>query len=198
MVRKKTYVERYYTGTILSDRIHHSQAGPKSKAGRNDTVYYFPFLFHNFTGYVAAAVFLVIVIRLSGVPFRYMVKGMKAIVFLLLLTMVFNLFLTPGETLVQFWKLTITKEGLRIAIFMAIRLTFLIIGSSLMTLTTTPNNLTDGMEKLMSPLKRVRVPVHEIAMMMSIALRFIPILMEETDKIMKAQIARGRILRVAT
>ncbi|MCI9429647.1 MAG: energy-coupling factor transporter transmembrane protein EcfT [Lachnospiraceae bacterium] len=149
------------------------------------------FLFHNFTGYVAAAVFLVIVIRLSGVPFRYMVKGMKAIVFLLLLTMVFNLFLTPGETLVQFWKLTITKEGLRIAIFMAIRLTFLIIGSSLMTLTTTPNNLTDGMEKLMSPLKRVRVPVHEIAMMMSIALRFIPILMEETDKIMKAQIARG-------
>ncbi|HCT92351.1 MAG TPA: transporter [Lachnospiraceae bacterium] len=149
------------------------------------------FLFDHFTGYVAAAVFLIIVIRLSGVPFRYMVKGMKAIVFLLLLTMVFNLFLTPGETLVQFWKLTITKEGLRIAIFMAIRLTFLIIGSSLMTLTTTPNNLTDGMEKLMNPLKKVKVPVHEIAMMMSIALRFIPILMEETDKIMKAQIARG-------
>lgn len=149
------------------------------------------FLFHNFTGYLAAVLFLGVVIRLSRVPFRYMVKGMKAIVFILLLTVVFNLFLTPGEPLAEFWKLTITKEGLRISVFMAIRLTFLIIGSSLMTLTTTPNNLTDGMEKLLGPLKKVRVPVHEIAMMMSIALRFIPILMEETDKIMKAQIARG-------
>ena len=149
------------------------------------------FIFNHVYGYVAAALFLAVLIRLSGVPFRYMIKGMKAIVFLLLLTVTFNLFLTPGEVLVQFWKLTITKEGLRIAVLMAVRLTFLIIGSSLMTLTTTPNNLTDGMEKLMGPLKKVRVPVHEIAMMMSIALRFIPILMEETDKIMKAQIARG-------
>lgn len=149
------------------------------------------FLFNNFTGYLAAACFLALIIKLSHVPFRFMVKGMKAIVFLLLLTIVFNLFLTPGETLVQFWKLTITKEGVRISVFMAIRLTFLIIGSSVMTLTTTPNNLTDGMEKLMAPLKKIKVPVHEIAMMMSIALRFIPILMEETDKIMKAQIARG-------
>ena len=149
------------------------------------------FIFNHVYVYVAAALFLAVLIRLSGVPFRYMIKGMKAIVFLLLLTVTFNLFLTPGEVLVQFWKLTITKEGLRIAVLMAVRLTFLIIGSSLMTLTTTPNNLTDGMEKLMGPLKKVRVPVHEIAMMMSIALRFIPILMEETDKIMKAQIARG-------
>lgn len=149
------------------------------------------FLFSHFTGYLAAACFLALIIRLSHVPFRFMVKGMKAIVFLLLLTVVFNLFLTPGEALVQFWKLTITKEGVRISVFMAIRLTFLIVGSSVMTLTTTPNNLTDGMEKLMNPLKKIKVPVHEIAMMMSIALRFIPILMEETDKIMKAQIARG-------
>ncbi len=149
------------------------------------------FLFHQFTGYLVAALFLGVAIRLSKVPFRYMVRGMKAILFLLLFTMAFNLFLTPGEPLVQFWKLTITREGLQIAVFMAIRLTFLIIGSSLMTLTTTPNHLTDGMEKLMGPLKKVRVPVHEVSMMMSIALRFIPILMEETDKIMKAQIARG-------
>lgn len=149
------------------------------------------FTFGHFTGFAVAALFQAIMIRLSRVPFRYMVKGMKAILFLLLLTVVFNLFLTPGEVLVQVWKLTITKEGLRLSVFMAVRLSFLIIGSSLMTLTTTPNNLTDGMEKLMSPLKKVRVPVHEIAMMMSIALRFIPILMEETDKIMKAQIARG-------
>lgn len=149
------------------------------------------FLFHNFTGYIVAALFLAAMIRLSRVPFRYMVRGMKAIVFILLLTVAFNLFLTPGEPLFRIWKLTITEEGLRISVFMAIRLTFLIVGSSLMTLTTTPNNLTDGMEKLMGPLKKIKVPVHEISMMMSIALRFIPILMEETDKIMKAQIARG-------
>ena len=149
------------------------------------------FLVNNFIGYLIAAAFLACMVKLSHVPFRFMVKGMKSIVFLLLIAVVFNLFLTPGEPLVTFWKLTVTKEGLRLAAMMAVRLVFLIIGSSLMTLTTTPNNLTDGMEKLMGPLKKVRVPVHEIAMMMSIALRFIPILMEETDKIMKAQIARG-------
>ena len=131
------------------------------------------------------------VIRLSHVPFRFMVKGMKAILFLMLITVGFNLFLTPGEELVSLWKLSVTREGVRTAVNMAVRLVMLVIGSSVMTLTTTPNNLTDGMEKLMGPLKKVRVPVHEIAMMMSIALRFIPILMEETDKIMKAQIARG-------
>ena len=149
------------------------------------------FIIQHGWGYLVAALFLAMIIRLSKVTFKFMVKGMKAIVFLLLLTVVFNLFLTPGETLISFWKLKITKEGLRIASFMAIRLTFLIIGSSVMTLTTTPNHLTDGMEKLMNPLKVIRVPVHEVAMMMSIALRFIPVLMEETDKIMKAQIARG-------
>lgn len=149
------------------------------------------FLVDNIGGYFIAALFLAAMIKLSNVPFRFMVKGMKAIVFLLVLTAVFNMFLTPGEALLSFWKLTITKEGLRLAILMAIRLSFLIIGSSVMTLTTTPNNLTDGMENLMKPLRKIKVPVHEIAMMMSIALRFIPILMEETDKIMKAQIARG-------
>ena len=149
------------------------------------------FVVDNAIGYLIAALFLVCMIKLSKVPFRFMVKGMKSIVFLLLIAVVFNLFLTPGEALVSFWKLTITKEGVRLAVMMAVRLIFLIIGSSLMTLTTTPNNLTDGMEKLMAPLKVLHVPVHEVAMMMSIALRFIPILLEETDKIMKAQIARG-------
>lgn len=149
------------------------------------------FLIKNIIGYAVAAVFLAAVILISKVPFRYMVKGMKAVVFLLLITVVFNMFLTPGEVLVSFWKFRITKEGLRQAVFMALRLSFLIIGSSLMTLTTTPNNLTDGLEKLLKPLKILRVPVHEIAMIMSIALRFIPILLDETDKIMKAQLARG-------
>ena len=149
------------------------------------------FVVKSWIGYVLAAAFLVTMIKLSRVPFKFMVKGMKAIVFILIITAIFNLFLTPGETLVTVWRFTITKEGLQTAVMMAIRLSFLIIGSSVMTLTTTPNSLTDGLEKLMKPLKYLKVPVHEIAMMMSIALRFIPILLEETDKIMKAQIARG-------
>lgn len=105
--------------------------------------------------------------------------------------MAFNLFLVPGKVVVQIWILKITEEGIRQAIKIGIRLIYLVMGSSVMTLTTTPNQLTDGLEKLMRPLNKIKVPVHEIAMMMSIALRFIPILMEETDKIMKAQIARG-------
>ena len=149
------------------------------------------FIVNSFWGYLIAAAFLVVMIRLSHVPFKFMVRGMKAIVFLLVVAGVFNLFLTPGEVVVSFWKLKITKEGIKLALLMAARLCFLIIGSSIMTLTTTPNQLTDALEKLLGPLKKIHVPVHEIAMMMSIALRFIPILLEETDKIMKAQIARG-------
>ncbi len=149
------------------------------------------FLFQNFICYAIAALFLFGTISLSKVPFKFMMKGMRAILFILLITVFFNLFLTPGEALWSWWKIKITKQGVELAVFMVIRLTFLIVGSSVMTLTTTPNNLTDGMEKLLQPLKIFRVPVHEVAMMMSIALRFIPILLEETDKIMKAQIARG-------
>lgn len=149
------------------------------------------FVVDTFTGYLLAGLFLACMIRLSNVPVCYIVRGMKAILVLLLITMSFNLFLTPGEALVQVGFLKVTKEGISFAARMAIRLSLLVIGSSLMTLTTTPNQLTDAIESLLNPLKRFRVPVHEIAMMMSIALRFIPILMEETDKIMKAQIARG-------
>ena len=149
------------------------------------------FITDNFIGYIPAIIFLIIAIKLSKVPLKYIVKGMKAIVFLLILSVVCNLFLSQGEVIWSFWKLNITQEGIRTAGFMAIRLSFLIVGSSIMTLTTTPNNLTDGMEKGLGFLKVIKVPVHEIAMMMSIALRFIPILTEEADKIMKAQMARG-------
>lgn len=149
------------------------------------------FIVDSVVGYIIAGLFLAFVIALSRVPVKFMVRGMKSIVFLLVMAVIFNLFLTQGEVVVSFWKLHITKEGIRLASMMAVRLVFLIMGSSVMTLTTTPNNLTDGLESLMKPLKVIRVPVHEIAMMMSIALRFIPILLEETDKIMKAQIARG-------
>lgn len=149
------------------------------------------FSFKGVAAFSVATIFLFGVIQLSKVPFKFMVKGLKAIVILMLITAVFNLFMTPGETLVSFWVFEITKEGIRNAALMAIRLTYLILGTSIMTLTTTPNQLTDGLEKSMMPLSKIGVPVHAIAMMMSIALRFIPILIEETDKIMKAQMARG-------
>lgn len=143
-------------------------------------------------GYAIASLFLAMVIRMSRVPFSYMTKGLKAIIMILMLTVLFNLFLIDGDfVLWRFGFLRITDKGLKTAVFMAVRLIYLILGSSIMTLTTTPNDLTDGLEKLLGPLKKLHVPVHEIAMMMSIALRFIPILLEETDKIMKAQIARG-------
>jgi ABC-type cobalt transport system, permease component CbiQ and related transporters len=137
------------------------------------------------------AIFLTAVIKLSKVPFGFIVKGLKAIVILLLFTSFFNLFFTPGNSIFHWGIITITDKGLQSAIFFSIRLILLIIGSSLMTFTTTPNQLTDGLEKVMKPLEAIKVPVHEISMMMSIALRFIPILLEETDKIMKAQMARG-------
>lgn len=148
------------------------------------------FLFRSW-GYILGTVFLAAVILLSRVPFSFMVKGLKSIMILLAFTMVLNILLTPGEIEWQWKFLHITKEGLIMAAKMAIRLIYLILGASIMTLTTTPNKLTDGMERLFAPLKVFHVPVHEIAMMMSIALRFIPILLEETDKIMKAQMARG-------
>ena len=150
------------------------------------------FLFDNIYGYLVAAVFLGMSICISKVPFRFIVKGLKPILMLLMITLVFNLFLTKtGNVLWEFWILKLTDDGIRTAGFMALRLIFLILGSSLMTFTTTPNALTDGIEKLLWPFRKIKLPVHEIAMMMSIALRFIPILLEETDKIMKAQIARG-------
>lgn len=185
MLRDITLGQYYQTESV----IH--KLDPRVKLGGTVLFIISLFCFKNFIGYLIAAACLAIVIKLSNVPFKFMVRGMKAIVFLLLITVGFNLFLTPGEALVSIWKLTITKEGVALAVTMAVRLTMLIIGSSIMTLTTTPNNLTDGMEKMLKPLKVFKVPVHEVAMMMSIALRFIPILLEETDKIMKAQIARG-------
>ncbi len=161
------------------------------------------FLADNIFAYALITAFLAAVIIISRVPFKFMVKGLRAILFILLFTAALNLFLTPGTEIWRLWIFKVTREGVITAVKMAVRLIYLIIGSSLMTLTTTPNHLTDGLEKALRPLKKVHFPVHEIAMMMSIALRFIPILLEETDKIMKAQQARcadfesGNILRRA-
>ena len=150
------------------------------------------FTFRGFLGLGIITLFLVAVIKISKVPFKFMTKGLKAIVILLLITSVFNLLATPGDVVFWSWgSLQITDKGIVNSAVMTIRLVYLILGTSLMTLTTTPNQLTDGLETALKPLNKINVPVHSIAMMMSIALRFIPILIEETDKIMKAQMARG-------
>lgn len=150
------------------------------------------FSFRGIAGFLLITVFLAGIIRLSKVPFRYMIKGLKAIWVLMVITAVFNLFLTNSSNIIWQWKwLHITEEGVYTAVKMVIRLIYLILGTSMMTLTTTPNELTDGLEKSLKPLQAIHVPVHEISMMMAIALRFIPILIEETDKIMRAQMARG-------
>ena len=149
------------------------------------------FIVDNFIGFAIAAVCLGTVIVVSGVPFSFIVRGLKPIIIILLLTFTLNMFMIDGRILWQWGFLRITAEGLRTAVFMAVRLILLIIGSSMLTLCTRPLSLTDGIERLLSPFKRIGVPAHEIAMMMTIALRFIPTLLEETDKIMKAQQARG-------
>jgi len=149
------------------------------------------FVVDSFIGFGAALLFLGLCIKISGVPLKFMLKGLKPIFMIMLFTFVLNMFMTPGEALVTLGPLKITAEGLYNAFFMVARLALLIIGSSLMTLTTKPISLTDGIERLLSPLQKIGVPAHELAMMMSIALRFIPTLLDETDKIMKAQMARG-------
>lgn len=141
--------------------------------------------------FALAAAFLAVIILLSKVPVSFMLRGLRGIFILMLISVAFNLFLTQGEEVFHWWIFRITKEGIRIAVRMVVRLMLLIMGTSIMTLTTTPSDLTDGLEKAFGFLKVFRVPVHEVAMMMSIALRFIPILIEEVNKIMKAQQARG-------
>jgi energy-coupling factor transport system permease protein len=149
------------------------------------------FLVKDFWGYIAILVTLGLVIAVSGVPLKFILKGLKPIFLIIVFTFTINMFMTNGTPLIRIWFLTITWEGLYNALFMGSRLVLLIIGSSLLTLVTKPINLTDGIEKLLSPGQKVGLPAHELAMMMTIALRFIPTLLEETDKIMKAQMARG-------
>lgn len=149
------------------------------------------FMANTLWGIVAVAVGMTVVIRASQVPIRFIARGLKSILFILLFTAVLNLFLEKGTPLVSFWIFTITWEGIRSALLIAARLILLILGSSMMTLTSTPLQLASGLERLMRPLKKIKIPVHDISMMISIALRFIPVLLEETDRIMKAQKARG-------
>ena len=142
--------------------------------------------------YGVVFVALAVVIWISKIPLKSILRGMKPLVFILIFTGILNLLFTGGEkVLVSFWKITITLEGLERAFFMVVRILMLITGTFLLTYTTSPIALTDGLEALMNPLKKLRLPVHELSMMMCIALRFIPTLIEETDKIISAQKARG-------
>ena len=150
------------------------------------------FLAVNWVSYALMAAFLLTVIRISTIPAKSFIRGMRPLVLILVFTGVLNLFFTSeGTVLVDFWFITITSGGLKRAVFMVVRILLLICGTFLLTYTTSPISLTDGLEALMNPLKRIKVPVHELSMMMCIALRFIPTLIEETDKIMSAQKARG-------
>ncbi len=150
------------------------------------------FLVHSLVGYALLLLFLYAVCRVANIPFKMLLRGLKPLRFILLLTFLLNLFFaTEGKPLVQWSFITITDSGIRHAVHYSLRLLFLVMGTSLLTLTTSPIMLSDGLELLMSPLKKLHFPAHELAMMMSIALRFIPTLMDETDKIMKAQMARG-------
>jgi len=149
------------------------------------------FVVDKFSGFIVAIVLLEAVIIISRVPRKYIWRGLKPVLIIIAFTLIVNIFMVRGEVLWQFGVLHITREGLRTAAFVGIRLVLLIIGSSMLTLTTRPIGLTDGIEALLSPFKKIGLPAHELAMMMTIALRFIPTLLEETDKIIKAQQARG-------
>ena len=185
MIREITLGQYYKTESV----VH--RLDPRTKLILTFAYILSLFINTNIYTYIAAFLVLTITIVLCRVPLKFILRGMKAIIILMIVTVLFNMFLIEGDVIFKWWALKVTRQGLVNAGFMIARLIMLVLGSSIMTLTTTPNNLADGMESVMKPLKIFKVPVHEMAMMMSIALRFIPILMDETDKIMKAQLARG-------
>ncbi len=156
------------------------------------------FLFRNLVGYLVVVAFLGAVIFLSRVPLTYAMKGLQSIVALLLFTTIFHFFFTKGNVLLAAGPVQISEEGVKKGVFLGLRLLLLVIGSSYLTYTTTAKRLTDGLENLMSPLKKIRVPVHDIATMMALTLRFIPVLLEETNRLIKAQQARGADLNEGT
>lgn len=153
------------------------------------------FVIRNPVQYAVITLFIAFMVKLSGVALKFILRGLKPMLFILLFTVIINIFMTPGEPIFELdifsWTLSITKEGVVTGIYMLLRLIYLVIGTSILTLTTSPLMLTDGIEKILSPFRVIKVPAHEIAMMMTIAIRFIPTLAEEADKIMKAQTARG-------
>lgn len=183
---KDITIGRYYNTDSVIHRLD-----PRTKM--NTTVLFMILIFvvNNISTYALIFMFLMLLIKLSNIPYGYVFKGLRGVLFLLAFSIIINLFFTPGKTLIEFYFFKITEEGLYNAIVMMARLTLLIMGSTLMTLTTTPIRLTDAIEKSLSPYKKIGIPAHEIALMMSMSMRYIPTLIDETDKIMKAQMARG-------
>jgi len=187
MALKDITLGQYFPGNSLVHRLD-----PRTKLLATVLYIVALFLAHSFVSYGVMIALLGLSIAVSKVPLKSILRGMKPVLFIAMFTALLNLFYTPGEhVLVKVWVLTITLEGVFSAFFMVLRIMMLIAGTFLLTYTTSPILLTDGLESLLSPLKKVKAPIHELSMMMSIALRFIPTLIEETDKIMSAQRARG-------
>lgn len=149
------------------------------------------FFINTYLPYLLVVLYLLLIVKIADIPMRIVIKGLRPLKWILIITFIINLLFIPGNEVFRIGFLKITDESINTAIKMAIRLILLVLGTSLLTLTTSPIEMTDGIEELLKPLRRIGVPAHEIAMMMTIALRFIPTLIEETDKIMKAQMARG-------
>lgn len=184
---KNVTIGQYFPGESFVHRLD-----PRTKLLATIALIAVVFVSRGFSGFILIAAFVLLTALSTGVHLKFLFKGLKPIFFIIIFTFILNLFFqNTGEVLVQVWILKITTGGLRMASFMAVRLILLVISSQLLTLTTSPISLTDGLESLMRPLSKIGFPAHEIAMMMSIALRFIPTLMDEADKIMKAQKARG-------
>lgn len=185
MIRDITFGQFYNTNSI----IHNLD----SRVKLFGTMIFLISLFvsTNVYAYIVAFLFVVITIKLSNVPISFVIRSIKALLPLIIMSMFFNLLFTPGVSIISFKIINITKEGIELTIKMSLRLIFLVAGSSVLTLTTTPSKLTDGIEKSLNFLKIFKIPISEIALMMSIALRFIPILIEEVGKIIDAQTARG-------
>ncbi len=187
MALKDITLGQYFPGNSFVHRLD-----PRSKILAVVMYIIALFLCKSFVSYGVMFLLLATAIKVSKVPLKSILGGLKPIVFLACFTAILNLFTTPGETVLFSWKfIKITEEGLWFAFYMILRIVFLLAGTSMLTYTTSPIMLTDGIERLLSPLRVVKFPVHELAMMMTIALRFIPTLIDETDKIMSAQKARG-------
>ena len=177
---------QYFPGDTLLHRLD-----PRTKLILTLVYIVAIFVAKNYVSYALLLLFLVVSVLISKIKPRALFRGLKPVVVIIIITAILNLFYTDGNVIARFWVFRITDAGIKSAIFMALRIAMLILGTFLLTYTTSPIDLTDGLEKLLGPLKKIKIPVHELAMMMSIALRFIPTLIEETDKIMNAQRARG-------
>ena len=179
-------VGQYFPGNSLLHRLD-----PRTKIVAVVVLSVAIFLPKAWPGYVVSTAFCLLAVSLAQVPIKFILRGLKPILIFLAITVLFNAFLTPGEPLFKVWRWDVTREGLVLSAVAAVRLVLLVITASLLTLTTSPIRLTDGFERLLRPLSPLGVPAHELALMMTIALRFIPTLTEEADRIMRAQAARG-------